>query len=208
MHSITINKKTWTTLLWSITISYFTILMINITLPYTSWEWDVDFLQTKFYVVHKLYYRIAFYTHIFTSSIVIGTGIFLFSPIVLKRWPSLHRIMGKAYVALVLILSAPTGLVMAFHANGTWLAKVSFTLLAIIWWWTTYMGYTTIRNKQIAAHRKWMIRSYALTLSAITLRLSQMLLAYYCDIDPEMQYTVVSWTSWVFNLIIAEFLCE
>jgi len=191
---------------WGILIVISTALMIDITLPYTSWEWDVDFLQTKFEIVHLLYYRAAFYTHIFTSSVVLFSGLFLFSNWVLRRRPRVHRFFGKTYVLLVLVFSAPSGMVMACHANGGWSAKLSFVILTALWWWFTYKGYVTARALNFKAHKKWMIRSYALTFSAITLRFSQMLLGMYFLLDPVFQYVLVSWSSWVINLLVAEVL--
>ena len=180
--------------------------MIDITLPYTTWEWDVDFLQSKFDIIHLFYYRAAFYTHIFTSTIVLFSGLFLFSKWVLKNLPRLHRFFGKLYVGLVLLLSAPSGLIMALHANGGTLAKIAFVLLTFLWWWFTYLGYITARRKDFNAHKNWMARSYALTFSAITLRFSQMLLGMYFLLDPVFQYVLISWTSWIINLAVAELI--
>jgi len=116
--------------------------------------------------------------------------------------------MGKTYVGLVLLFSAPSGLIMAFHANGGMWAKLSFILLTTFWWWFTYKGYTTARAKEFSAHKKWMIRSYALTFSAITLRLSQMVLGIFFYLDPVFQYILVSWTSWTVNLFVAEIIIK
>lgn len=199
-------QKLIKTFLWGLLISFFSLQMFYIIWPYTTWEWNVDFLQTKQFIIHLDHYRIAFYTHIFSSLIVLLSGAFLFSKYILKNWSSLHRTIGKTYVALLLLISAPSGMVMAFYANGGWAAKISFLILTPLWWWFTYKGYQTARQKQFAAHKKWMMRSYALTLSAITLRISQMLVGSFFYLDPTTQYVLVSWGSWIVNLLIVEFL--
>lgn len=198
------HKSKVKTLLWGGLICFFSIQMTNIVWPYTSWRWDVDFLMTKQWVIHLDHYRLAFYAHIFSSLLVMASGIFLFSNFVLKKWPMIHRNLGKMYVGLVLFISAPSGLIMSYYANGGWMAQTSFVILSVLWWWFTYQGYRTARNLDFKAHKKWMMRSYALTLSAITLRLCQMMLGYFIYLDPVTQYILVSWGSWMVNLLLAE----
>ena len=182
-----------------------TLLMLGIILPYTSWERDVDFLKTKQFIVHLDYYRASFYTHIFSSVFVLCSGAFLFSKFVLNRHPLLHRNLGKLYVLLILVFSAPSGLIISFYANGGIWVKLSFFILTPLWWYFTYMGYRTIKKGKVREHRKWMIRSFALTLSAISLRLMQFILGLIVVWDPAFQYLFVSWVSWIGNLILAEF---
>ena len=197
-------KQNMTQFLWSLAILFFTFIMAKIIFPYTSFHWDVDFLLTKQHIIHLGYYRAAFYAHIFSSLIVLLVGAILFSNFILKKYPKLHRWTGKLYVALLLLVSAPSGLVMGFYANGGWLAQLSFFILTPLWWWFTYKGFLTARQQDFKAHKKWMLRSYALTLSAISLRVYQMLLGSFFAVDPAAQYILVSWMSWVGNLIIIE----
>lgn len=188
------------------TLVFFTFKFIQIIAPYTSWERDIDFLITKQHVIHQLYYRAAFYAHIFSSPFVLLSGAFLFSKLVLHRWPGLHRVAGRVYVGVLLMVSAPSGLVMGFHANGGLAAQASFFVLTPLWWWFTWMGYKAARNRQFSAHRNWMLRSYALTLSAVSLRIYQMLLGNMSGLDPVAQYVFVSWAAWLGNWAVAEWL--
>jgi len=185
-------------------ILFSTYLMVCIVYPYTTWKWDVDFLMTKQFIIHLDHYRAAFYTHIFSSVIVLFCGAFLFSAFILNRFSALHRSFGKLYVVLILFLSAPSGLVMAFYANGGLWVKISFLILTPLWWFFTYRGYTSIRKGKVNDHKTWMIRSYALTLSAISLRTYQLVLGHINLMNPEYHYLFVSWISWVGNFAIAE----
>ena len=198
------HKKNITALAWATLIAFFSFQMLMIVLPYTSWEWDVDFLITKQHIIHLDYYRVAFYSHIFSSVIVLLSGVCLFSEFVLKNFPKLHRLVGKTYVFLLLLISAPSGMVMAFYANGGWMAQMSFLILTPLWWWFTYQGYRTARQRKFKTHKKWMTRSYALTFSAITLRVAQMILGSFFYLDTEVQYILVSWGSWLLNLAVVE----
>ena len=187
-------------------IAFFTWIMGNIVWPYTSGELDIDFLQTKQHIIHLLHYRLAFYIHIFPALLVLAAGLTQFSGTILRRTPGLHRWVGRAYVWSILFFCGPAGLLMAWYANGGPLAQSSFLVLSGLWWWMTWKAYRAIRAGDIRAHGAWMIRSYALTLSAITLRLMQFGLANYAILDPETSYRLVAWPSWVLNWLVAEWL--
>lgn len=51
-----------------------------------------------------------------------------------------------------------------------------------------------------------MIRSYALTLSAISLIIMQFGLASHPDISPEKAYELVAGPSWLLNFLLAELI--
>ncbi|MEZ5039473.1 MAG: DUF2306 domain-containing protein [Saprospiraceae bacterium] len=179
-------------------------LMLQIILPYTSGALDIDFLLTKQHIIHLLHYRFAFYFHIFTSLFVLLAGILQFSGFFLRKWPLLHRWIGRSYVFIILCISGPAAMVMSFYANGGWMSRISFIILTALWWWFTWKAYQTARQRAFATHGEFMIRSYALTLSAITLRIYQFLLGTFWLMDPQFQYLLVAWGSWVINLGLAE----
>jgi hypothetical protein len=55
------------------------------------------------------------------------------------------------------------------------------------------------------SHKNYMIRSYALTLSAITLRAWKFLIMNLFEFPPMDVYRTVAWLGWGLNLIIAEY---
>lgn len=185
---------------------FFCALMGMIIYPYLSFRYDVDFLLTKQTVLHILSWRVAFYTHITTSLFVLLIGIFQFVKPILIHQPRLHRLLGKIYIALTIFISAPSGLIMAFYANGGIWAKVSFVMVSVLWWYFTFRAYRKIRKGDVKAHLDNMYRSYALTFSAITLRLYVFFLPGFLNLHGKEMYTLVSWLSWVPNLIFAEIL--
>ena len=149
------------------------------------------------------FYNIAFYTHIFLGGLALFIGWMQFS----KKWRSKklkqHRIIGKVYL-LAVLFSGIFGLYIAYHATGTVYTKLGFALLAIAWLLTSTKAYTTIRQKNIIQHQKWMIRSYALTFAAVTLRIYLPLLQQFLDFGEA--YAIVAWLCWVPNLVFAEIL--
>lgn len=185
-------------------VAFFTFLMGNIVWPYTSGRLDVDFLLSKQHIIHLRHYRWSFYLHIFPALLVLAAGATQFSGLILKKKPALHRWVGRVYAFSILGICGPGALVMAFYANGDVFTKASFVTLSVFWWWFTWSAYRAIRAGDVRRHRTWMIRSYALTLSAISLRVMQFGLSSYSDISPEAAYEIVAWPSWVLNLLAAE----
>ena len=178
--------------------------MLRITLPYLSFHTSTDFLKTKQGIIHLRFWRYAFFAHVMSSVIVLFCGAFQFLPGIMKRWPRWHRGAGTIYVILVLCISGPGAFVMAFYANGGWPARLSFIILSVVWLYTTAMAYRLAIRKKFEEHRAFMIRSYALTFSAITLRSYAFILPSILILKPKPEYILISWLSWVPNLIIAE----
>jgi len=189
---------------WLICISFFCWLMLDLTLPYLSFESDVDFLATKQKIIHIKHWRYSFYVHVMFSIFALAAGLTQFSNYIIKKHKRLHRVMGYIYITDVLLLAGPTGLIMGFYANGTLAAKSSFILLSILWIIFTALAYRFALNKDFVSHKNWMIRSYALTLSAITLRLFALFLPKWFHMEAFTEYTLIAWLSWTVNLVIAE----
>ncbi|MGY0035652.1 DUF2306 domain-containing protein [Pedobacter sp. NJ-S-72] len=118
-----------------------------------------------------------------------------------NRYKILHRQIGKLYVISVL-LSSVSGLYIALYANGGFIARSGFFCLAVVWFYTTFMAYTSIRNKQLVRHQKMMIFSYAACFAAVTLRLWLPLLIVTLG-DFRTAYMIVAWWAWVPNLVVA-----
>lgn len=118
------------------------------------------------------------------------------------RWPRLHRWNGTLYVGCCLA-AAVAGLALAFGTTAGPVASAGFGLLALAWAGTTWRAWRLARAHAYAAHRRWMIRSFALTFAAVTLRL-QMPLAGALGLDMAVAYPAISFLCWVPNLLAAE----
>lgn len=92
---------------------------------------------------------------------------------------------------------------MSAYSFGGMATHVGFGVLAVLLLWTTMQAYRSARSRAIAAHRRWMLRSYALIFAAVTLRIElPLLIMAFGDFTPA--YQVVSCLSWVPNLVWAE----
>lgn len=181
--------------------------MVELTLPYVSFEKNVDFLLTKLNVYHIKYWRYGFYVHIFSSVLTLVAGFTQFSRTVLQKWPRLHRGMGFTYVVTLLFVSGPGAFLLSLHANGGVPARASFMLLTLLWYAFTVTAMVFAFRGRWNEHGNFMLRSYALTFSAITLRFyAYMIDWWHLPIKPGEAYVTVAWLSWVPNLLVAELL--
>jgi len=188
---------------WIVAILYFSTLMLLITLPYLSFRLNVDFLITKQRIIHLKHWRFAFYLHILTSVFILLAGAIQFVDHFLRNYRALHRRVGKMYVYLVLFISGPGALVMSFYANGDSYSRTSFVLLSLLWILFTALAFVFALRKDFVKHRTFIILSYALTLSAITLRLYALVLPHFIHLDAKSEYALIAWLSWTINLAVA-----
>jgi hypothetical protein len=77
--------------------------------------------------------------------------------------------------------------------------------LGLFWFFSTYKAYSSIRNKNIDAHKEMMIYSYAACLAAVTLRLWLPLLSSLFH-DFTKAYLLVAWVAWIPNLVVAFYI--
>lgn len=120
------------------------------------------------------------------------------------RRSTLHRFLGRVYVVAILV-GGIAGLAMAFVSQGGVVAHVGFGLLAVCWLAATIQAFLSIRRGAVLAHQQWMIRSFALTFAAVTLRL-YLPLSMAFGIPFDVSYPVIAWACWVPNLLVAEWL--
>jgi len=187
-------------------LAFFCWLMARITIAYIPYKTDVGFLRIKQQYIHIDHWRIAFFIHVYASMWVLLAGFTQFSKAIQKENPMLHRTLGYIYVTDVLLITGPAGLLMGFYANGGLLSRIAFVTLAALWIFFTAMALAKARQKDFKAHRYYMIRSYALTLSALTLRAWKYGITNTMHIPPMDVYRIVAWLGWVVNLGIAEYI--
>jgi len=119
-----------------------------------------------------------------------------------RRAPKAHRWIGRAYIAGCLVGGAG-GLVIAFGSFAGSVATAGFGSLAVCWMFANAQGWRAARARRFADHRAWMIRSFAMTFAAVTLRLYLPLIPLF-HVSFIEGYRAISFLAWVPNLIAAE----
>lgn len=142
--------------------------------------------------------------HITGGSVALLLGPWQFSTKLRERALNLHRWLGRIYLAAV-ALGSLAGFTLAFFSEEGLPTHFGFGALAVLWFTTGLMAYTRILRGNIESHRRWMVRNYALTLAAVTLR-NELPLMLVARMQFSRAYVIVSWLCWVPNLLVAEWL--
>jgi hypothetical protein len=150
--------------------------------------------------------------HILFGSVALVTACLQIWPWLRRTHPAVHRWSGRVYLfggvfpgGLAVLGVAP------FSSTGP-VSAVGNTVLAVLWLLTAVAGYRAARGRRYGDHRRWMLRSVALTFSIVLNRV--WLVAYLLLLTPvlgaDQPALVVAaagasvWTSWVVNLLVVE----
>jgi uncharacterized membrane protein len=116
-------------------------------------------------------------------------GPFLFSTRFRTRHFKRHRIMGRVYVTCIAI-AAPVAFYLELRTPGVAMMFAN-GVMAVVWFLCTLAAFITARNRQLTAHRQWMIRSYVFTLNFLIARIP----------NPIPRYFNMSPTAFALNLL-------
>lgn len=119
-----------------------------------------------------------------------------------QRRPDIHRRLGRVYLVAV-GLSALGGLYLSPGSLASNSFGIAFIALALAWLYTGWHAYASIRRRDVQAHRRWMIRNFALTYAAVTLRI-EMPILIVAGMDEILALNIVGWACWVPNLVAVE----
>lgn len=142
------------------------------------------------------------FIHIAGSVVALTLGSLQFLPALRRGQRPPHRWTGRVYVVGCLV-GGGAGLILAPGSHAGPIATAGFGSLAILWITFTLLGLRAAVRGRIDAHRRWMIRSWALTLAAVTLRF-YLPLVMVLDLPFLPWYRAISFLAWVPNLMAAE----
>jgi uncharacterized membrane protein len=145
--------------------------------------------------------------HIVAATLYALLGAFQFSARLRRRRPSWHRTSGRVLVAAGLVVAA-SGLWMTLFYPGApggdllWGIRllVGSAMAASI-----VLGFTAIHRRDIAAHRAWMIRAYALAVGAGTQVFTQGIGEALFGTN-ELSTALSIGSGWVINATVAEWV--
>nr|WP_158880862.1 DUF2306 domain-containing protein [Amycolatopsis anabasis] len=166
------------------------------------------------------WYYPALVAHIGFASVAMVTCVLQVWPWFRQRHPVAHRRIGRVYVFAGVLPAGVMGLAIALAGPFGPVAATSNALLAVLWLIFTIAGFRMARARRFGEHRKWMIRSFALTMSIISNRIWAVVWAL--ALEPQLATTfggseqalgqaiagLTTWTGWVFPLLIAQWWLE
>jgi uncharacterized membrane protein len=140
--------------------------------------------------------------HVAGAATALLVGPVQFLPWIRRRLPALHRTLGRVYV-IGCLSGGVGGLVMAFGSTKGPIATAGFASLAVCWIVANIQGWRLAVARRFDEHRAWMLRSFAMTFAAVTLRIYIVALPML-GMDPLDAYRASAFLAWVPNLILVE----
>lgn len=156
------------------------------------------------FLYHAELRPLAFYAHIVLASVALALVPLQLWPTLRQKQLRLHRWLGRIY-GLSIIAAGIGGFLMAVTTESGLIAAWGFALLAIAWVFTTVYGIALAMQHRVSAHQRWMIRSAALTMAAVTLRIYLGLGVAFGLSYPDIA-AFLAWGCWVPNLLFAELI--
>lgn len=148
--------------------------------------------------------RFGLIPHLFGGTIALLIGVIQLWLGATGRTGSVHRTLGKTYLLAVAVGSAG-----AYYLAFTipvihFPYAIGLGSLATAWLITSGMAYIAVRRRNIAQHREWMIRSYAVTFAFVTFRIFDNLFISW-KIAPEIEIdTAMAFACFAIPLLFIE----
>jgi uncharacterized membrane protein len=146
--------------------------------------------------------------HIVSASIYSVLGAFQFSAGLRRRRPGWHRVAGRLLVVLGLIVASSalwlTISTPPFEGSGQlyFLFRLVFGSAMVL---SIVLGFLAIRRRDVARHRAWMIRAYAIALAAgaqvFTLGIGEAIVG-----KGDTSSALFAGAGWLINLAVAEWV--
>jgi uncharacterized membrane protein YozB (DUF420 family) len=129
-----------------------------------------------------------------------------------------HRAIGRTFLGLGTLAFVVTGIPLALSTPDGNITRFGVLVPALAWPVVAAIAWRAIRRRDVARHREWMIRLYAITFFAITARMVTPLLLlvqvpimqsrYDGDVQAAVEASIPygQWLGWIINLAIAELI--
>jgi uncharacterized membrane protein len=145
--------------------------------------------------------------HIVCAVLYSTLGAFQFSTGLRRRWPKWHRVAGRVLVVLGLAVAFSALWMTAFYPRipGGVLAHVFRLGFGTGMAASIILGFVAIRRRDVARHRAWMARAYALALGAgtqaVTLGIGNAVFG-----NSELTTALMLGAGWGINLAVVEYI--
>jgi uncharacterized membrane protein len=176
----------------------------------------LDSSRSRIPVTTDLHYGVLV-VHVLTAATALLLGVLQLVPRLRAR-RVLHRRLGRAFLIVGAVAFGLTGIPLALATPNGNVTRYGILIPAVGWLVCAALGWAAIRRHRVAAHREWMIRTYALTFFAITTRmLVPLLIAVQMPFQDDRSADAVrrlvestipygQWLGWALDLAIAEYV--
>lgn len=145
--------------------------------------------------------------HILSAAGYAIFGPFQFAARFRRRWPGWHRKAGRFLVAAGLLVGLSALWMTLFYPRPAGSGELLFAfrlLFGTAMVGSIVLGFAAIRQGDVARHRAWMMRAYAIGLGAGTQVFTLMLGEIFTGPPDELSRALLMGAAWVINLAVAE----
>ncbi|MBL4812783.1 MAG: DUF2306 domain-containing protein [Rhodobacteraceae bacterium] len=143
--------------------------------------------------------------HVAPGALFLLIGPLNFLPMLRKAQPGLHRWLGRIFIVSGLISALSVlAVVLVFPAMGGLITVFASWLFGLFMAYTLVQGYRAIRTKDVARHRRFMIRAYAAGLAVSTIRIGGILADALYGFDFAENFGFAVLFGFVLHALIAE----
>lgn len=142
--------------------------------------------------------------HIIPGALFLMLALLQFVPSIRARHLEVHRWLGRVLVVTGLVIGV-SALVMSFTMNiGGSNETAATTLFGILFLFCLIKAYRHIRRKEVAQHREWMIRAFAIGLGVATTRPIVGIFFAFRKLTPHEFFGIAFWMGFTMTFFAAE----
>lgn len=154
--------------------------------------------------------------HVVFGTVALVTCCLQVWPVLRQRHPKVHRWSGRLYLVAGVLPAGVSGVAVALVSPSGLSMQMSTIMTSVLWVGTAVAGYRMARQRRFDDHRRWMVRSFALTLSIILSRILGVVYDHTILPQPDTQDIaqliawgqaragLASWPGWILPLLFAE----
>src|SRR3954470_8301014 len=190
-----------------LTLSAVAVIVFSVTPSLVSSSYNlVPYYADRPDVVH-----VAFYLHVVFAGLALLLSPLQIAARLRARAPRLHRAVGRIVLGCIAVAGCAALVMAPFNTAGP-VGAVGIGITALVWLFCAAAALRAIRRRDVAAHRSWAVRTFALTYTAVTLRVGTLtvmglLVALFgmdADVAHTRAYTAFLLLAWAIDLAVAE----
>jgi uncharacterized membrane protein len=152
------------------------------------------------YVAHPVYS----FMHLVPGALILLLAPLQFSNRVRRRYLRFHRWSGRVLLVMLLFVAISAVYLGVVDPQLAALERPTIAIFTTLFLFVAARAYIAIRRRDVARHREWMIRMFAMATGIATVRLFDIGLVLSVRASPETLGILAMWLGWLVTLAVAE----
>ena len=160
--------------------------------------------QAPGFDAHFAQYPLLTLIHIVPGALFMILGPLQFVRRIRSRYIRIHRWSGRVFVVLGFVIGFTALAMSSLMSIGGAVERAATTLFALIFLFDLGKAFLHIRRREIALHREWMIRAFAIGLAVATVRPIVGMFFAFSGLSPQEFFGIAFWIGFTLHLVAAE----